>query len=165
MPDAMTRALAAAEDQPQTAYRALEALVRDTIGVTLFTTMELDLARGVAWRGYSNRPEAYPVSGEKPLSRDRFYETVIERGEALVVDSVADHLDVFPDYELIRALGCESCLNLPVIVAGEVLGTLNCLAGPGHYTSARVAVAETLKLPAAAVFLMARTLRATGGQA
>lgn len=147
-------AIADPGDQPQTAYRALEGLVRQTIGAKLFTIMLRDPARGVSRRCYSNMPDAYPIAGEKPMRHDRWSETVVTRREIFVANSVAEFADVFTDHELIRSLGCESCLNLPIVVGGEVLGTLNALNGPGHYTPQRVEAAGTLRLPGAAVLML-----------
>ncbi len=146
-------------NQPEAAYAALEALVDDTIGITLFTMMELDLGRGVARRTYSNMPEAYPSSGEKPMQPGKWSETVEGRHETFVANSIEDIAEVFADHELIQSLGCESCLNLPIVAGGKLLGTLNCLNVAGHFTPERVAAAETLKLPGAAVFLLAQSLK------
>jgi len=66
---------------------------------------------------------------------------------------------VFPDHELIQSLGCESCLNLPIVVGGIVIGTLNCLDEAGHYTPERVAVSETLKQAGAVAFLLNAQLK------
>lgn len=143
----------AAKDQPAAYLAALERLVDERIGVRLFTTMTLDRARGVARRSHSNMPDAYPVSGEKPIPVNAWME-VIERGETFVANSHAEIAAVFPDHELIRSLGCESCVNIPVTIAGTVVGTLNCLHQAGHYTPERLAAAETLKLPGAVAFLL-----------
>lgn len=155
-----TAAIASAENQPQATFRALEQLVHKTIGVKLFTITERHAERGVAWRSYSNMPEAYPVTGEKPLHNDRWSAQVVGRGEAFVANSVEEFADVFADHEHIAALGCESCLNLPIIINGEMKGTLNCLHEAGHFTPERVAAAEALKLPGAVAFLMAAEIRA-----
>ena len=61
---------------------------------------------------------------------------------------------VFPDFELIRSLGCESALNLPVVVAGRVIGTVNLLHEEGYYTDERVAAAANL-LPYATIAFLA----------
>jgi len=145
----------AAPGQPAAYLAALERLVDDTIGVKLFTLMALDRARGVARRSHSNMPDAYPVSGEKPFP-DNDWMTVIEAGRTFVANDDAAVAATFFDHELIRSLGCGSCLNLPVTVDGEVVGTLNCLHDAGHYTPDRVAAAESLKLPGAVAFLLAR---------
>lgn len=144
----------ARSDQPQAYLAALERLVDATIGVRLFTLMAIDRKGGVARRTHSNMPDAYPVSGEKPMQDNMWMDTVQRRGETFVANNIEDIAVVFPDHELIRSLGCESCLNLPVSIGGEVVGTLNCLHEAGHYTEARVAAAETLKLAGAVAFLL-----------
>ena len=35
-------------------------------------------------------------------------------------------------------MGLESVLNMPIVYGGRALGTINLLAGPGHYTEADV---------------------------
>ncbi|TDL75121.1 GAF domain-containing protein [Palleronia sediminis] len=148
-----TQALAA-KDQPETTFAALADLVRQTVGAKLFTTMSIDRDRGVARRNYTTMPDAYPVSGEKPLNKDRWGDIVEGQHKTFVANSIEEIADVFPDWELIRSLGCESCMNVPVVIGGQVLGTLNCLHDAGHYTPERVAAAENLKLPGAAAFLL-----------
>lgn len=66
---------------------------------------------------------------------------------------------MFPDHELIQSLGCESCLNLPIIINGQLRGTLNCLHNAGHYTPDRVAAAEGLKPAGALALLLAESIR------
>ena len=148
--------------QPETTYRALEALVHGVIGVKLFTLMEVDLSRGVAWRSYSNMPEAYPVFGEKPWVQNAWSKIVVERREIFVANSIQDIAEVFPDYELIQSLGCQSCLNIPVFICGEIRGTLNCLHEANHFTSERIAAAHDLKAAGALAFLLAQNLRYQG---
>lgn len=155
-------ALAMADSQPDTTYRALEKLVRDTIGARLFTLMEIDHRRGVAWRSYTNMPDVYPALGEKPLSRNKWAEIVEGRHETFVANTIEDIAEVFPDHELIRSLGCESCLNLPIVIMGDLRGTLNCLDLAGRYTPERVAAAQTLKTAGAAAFLLADAIRKNG---
>jgi len=104
-------------------------------------------------------PDAYPVKGEKPLMQNSWSEQVEERQETFVANSIEDIAEVFSDYELIQSLGCESCLNLPIVVDGAVLGTLNCLHDAGHYTQERVDAAQTLKSDGALALLLFKTLR------
>jgi len=141
-------------NQPETIFAALEQLVDDTIGIKLFTLMEIDHLRGVARRNYSNQPDAYPVSGEKPIRQDAWTTLVQGRHETFVANSIDEIAAVFPDYELIQTLGCESCLNLPIVVNDTVIGTLNCLHDAGHFTPERVKAADTLKQPGATAFLL-----------
>lgn len=159
----LTEALAQGRSQPEAIYKALERLVAKTIGVKLFTLMEVDHARNVAWRSYTNMPDAYPTLGEKPRHQNKWSEIVDVGGETFVANTIEEIAEVFPDHELIRSLGCESCLNLPVFINGTLRGTLNCLHEAGHYTPERVAVAETLKPAGAIAFLLAENLRMQGG--
>lgn len=158
MTNAFATALAAAEDQPATAFRGLEELTDDTIGVRLFTMLTFDAETRLARRIFSNMPEAYPVSGTKPMKDNDWTRTVLDRGEVFVANDAAGLAEVFFDHELIVSLGCESVLNLPILAGGAVLGTLNCLHGPGHYTPERTAAAGVLCVPGAAAFLLAEKL-------
>lgn len=149
----MTHALAAT-DQPDATLLALEHLVRDTIGAKLFTMMEIDPDAGVARRNYSNMPDAYPTSGTKPIQQNSWTEMVQDRHETFVANSIDEIAAVFPDHALIQSLGCQSCMNIPITVAGKVIGTLNCLHDAGHYTPERVAASEALKPMGALAFLL-----------
>ena len=44
----------------------------------------------------------------------------------------------FFDHELIRSLGCESSVNVPVRWQGETLGMLNILHESGYYDAADI---------------------------
>lgn len=145
--------------QPQATYEALEALVDETIGVKLFTLMEVDHQQGVARRTYSNMPSSYPSAGEKPIEPGIWTEIVQDRHEIFVANTIEEIAAVFGDFELIQSLGCESCLNLPIVVGGDLVGTLNCLNVAGHYTKERVEAANELKSAGALTFLLAASLK------
>jgi GAF domain-containing protein len=149
----LTEAIAST-NQPMTTFKALEALVHETVGIKLFTLMEVDHERGVARRNYSNMPEAYATSGEKPIQDNLWTAHVHDRQEIFVANSIKDISEVFPDHALIKSLGCESCMNIPIVVNGHLIGTLNCLHAEGHFTPERVAAAESLKQAGALAFLL-----------
>ena len=156
-------AVAQSDAQPDATFKALEELVDKSIGVKLFTLMEVDHDRNVAWRSYTNMPDAYPVLGEKPRVQNKWTDIVDGQHRIFVANSIEEIAEVFPDHELIRSLGCESCLNLPIFINGEMRGTLNCLHEAGHFTPERVAAAETLKPAGALAFLLAESIRHQGG--
>ena len=107
---------------PEAIYRALHA----ETGGRLFTVTVLDRDVGLARRVYSSDPDAYPVSGSKPMSQGEWTEQVIERGELFVANTVAEFAIYFPDHALIESLGCSAALNIP-ISAEDVIGTVNIL--------------------------------------
>ncbi|MFI0396828.1 GAF domain-containing protein [Paracoccus jiaweipingae] len=144
---AFSAAIAQGTGQPQRAFSALHDLTRATIGARLFTVMRFDADRGVAARLFSSDPLAYPPAGEKPVRPDRWSEQVLVRKQPFIANDLAAIAEVFSDHAQIAALGCQSCLNLPLIIGGQVLGTLNCLDVAGHYTPQRVAQAACLVAP------------------
>ncbi|MDE0111152.1 MAG: GAF domain-containing protein [Albidovulum sp.] len=148
-------AIEEAEGQPGAACAALEKLAKNAVGAKLFTLMTVESATLSGRRIYSNMPEAYPVSGRKRLPAGRWTSEVVGKRRIFVANNIAAIAGVFPDHELIRSLGCESIMNIPVAVAGNVIGTINCLDVAGSYTGERVDAACSLALPGIACFLMA----------
>ena len=147
----------------QTAFDALCALTRDVVGAKLFTVMTHDGSTGVAGRIYSNMPDAYPVAGTKPRNETDWSRQVIGEKRTFVANDIDDIAKVFDDHALIKSLGCESVINVPIVIGGEVLGTINCLHEAGFYTEEKVEAAEALKLPGAVCLLLDR-LNAKGGR-
>ena len=141
-------------DDVQSSCDELVKLVDDTVGTKLMTLMILDEDAGLARRIYSNMPDAYPVSGTKPMEKNPWSEKVLGRRETFVANTIEAIDDVFPDAALIKSLGCESVINIPIEINGKVLGSMNILHEAGHYTNERVEISEHLKLPASLCFLM-----------
>ncbi|MBW7922373.1 MAG: GAF domain-containing protein [Rubellimicrobium sp.] len=154
--DDLAAALATPEMQPAAALDAVGRLAEAVTGARLVTLMIHDPDDDSSERIWSNMPDAYPVSGRKPANHTHWSEIVIDRQETFVANSIAEVAAVFDDHPLIRSLGCESCMNLPIIVAGQVLGTVNCLDAAGYWTPERVAAARALLVPGAAAYLLHR---------
>ncbi|SEN81824.1 Xaa-Pro aminopeptidase [Gemmobacter aquatilis] len=121
-------------------HRAAEALG----GARLFTVSVQDTAAGLARRAYTSDAAAYPLSVPKPIQQDDWSRRVLIEGQPFIANTTAEFAPYFFDHAQINALGCFSAANLPVIVAGEVLGTINILDVEGHFTPARVAALQAL---------------------
>lgn len=151
---AFTRDLERATTQAA-AFEALGRLVAEVIGVKLFTVMTMDFEAGVARRAYTNEPEAYPASGNKPIQRNAWFERVHDQGESFVANTIEDIAKVFFDADIIASLGCGSVLNIPVRLRGEIIGTLNLLDVEGYFDEATVErCTRLLRLPAMGCFLL-----------
>ena len=159
-----TKAIASREGQPATAFEALCVLTDQIVGVKLFTIMTHDPADRVAGRVFSNMPDAYPVSGTKPANETDWSRQVIDEKKTFVANDIEGIKAVFDDHELILSLGCESVINIPIIVGDEVIGTINCLHEAGFYTPDKVKAAEALKLPGLACLLLNDRLINAGAQ-
>lgn len=137
-------------------WRALQVLAQAIVGARLFTVTTVDLDANVARRLYTNMPDAYPVSGTKPIHVDPWFEQVVLGKNLFVANTLKQISGHFPDWELIGSLGCGSCINMPVFVGGKVLGTVNMLDVEHHFTQQRVGLVTHLQVPAMAAFLAAQ---------
>jgi hypothetical protein len=139
------------------AFGALQALVQATVGAKLFTYMTVDMAAEVARRAYTSDPANYPTSGTKPIRYDSWFDLVHKERRYFVANTIAEIAKVFPDYELINSLGCQSVVNMPVVLGGELVGTVNMLDVEGYYTPERVdLIRELVAIPAKLAALVAR---------
>ncbi|HXW20080.1 MAG TPA: GAF domain-containing protein [Roseiarcus sp.] len=146
-------------DQPDATLSALQTIFRREVGAKLFTVMSFNAATRLSRRVHSSHPAEYPVSGFKPAPPGAWSRTVLDDRKIFVANSIEAIAEVFPDHELIRSLGCESVVNLPVVFSGAVIGTVNILDTAGFYTADRVAKVELLA-PFAALSLFAARLSA-----
>ena len=124
--------------KPDDAFDALHELTRATVGVRLFTIMTVDMDQMLARRVYTSDPENYPCSGTKPVEMNSWFEVVHTRREMFVANTLAEIAKVFPDHELIGSLGCGSVVNLPIVLGGQLVATMNVLDREHHYSSERV---------------------------
>ncbi|HCH31799.1 MAG TPA: hypothetical protein DE045_02515 [Oceanospirillaceae bacterium] len=149
-----TAALADGSSQPNTTLDAFFRLVDEHLGVRLLTLTVFDVEAGHAYRVYTNMPQAYPVLGTKPIKPTPWTDQVMGRHESFVANTIAELAEVFEDFELIDSLECGSVINIPIVVGGRFLGTVNCLHKEHYFTQQKVALSEALKLPAAACFML-----------
>ncbi|MGN6768735.1 MAG: GAF domain-containing protein [Rhizobiaceae bacterium] len=146
-------------EQPKSVFTVLDKIVQETVGTKLLTVLTYDRTIGRSFRLYSGDENAYPTGGGKEMRTTLFSKTVLDGKKpfsALTIEGIAE---VFADHELIRSLGCESCCNIPVVIEGEVAGTMNLLHVKGYYTTERVEQAMELRPYAAVALLLARQHR------
>lgn len=141
----------AEKDQPLATFRAVDQALAAVIGHRLFTILIHHPGLRQSERFYTNQPRAYPIGGRKPVTDAPWMQRVISGGEIYIGRNYDDIRSVFFDHELIRSLGCESVLNVPVRWKGQTLGTLNLLHEAGWYKESDEAPARLiahLALPA-----------------
>lgn len=141
-------------DSPEDCWRELEQFTRTIVDVRLFTVTTVDMPNLLARRVYSNMPLEYAVSGTKPITIDGWFDIVHGQKKMFVANTIADIAKVFPDHEQIWALGLGSVINLPVVIDGELVATINLLHEEHYYTPDRVLrIANGLTAPANATYL------------
>lgn len=156
---AVAKAIAEPGNQPEKAFDALCQMAQKVVGAKLFTIMDNNPAEQLVSRLYSNMPDAYPVSGTKPAGETTpWFDTVINQKKTFTTNTYEGIVRVFDDHELIRSLGCAAVINVPIVIDGAVLGTLNLLHEEGFYTEDKVKASDILKLPGAACMLLSKTV-------
>ncbi|WP_240232995.1 GAF domain-containing protein [Devosia lacusdianchii] len=141
---------------PLEAGAALHELAEALIGVRIFTLTAIEMAAGHVRRVYSSHPEVYPVLGTKPLVMDDWFHAMQTERRITAINTAADMEGNFGDLDLIRSLGCNASISVPVMAGNDLLGTINALDVEGRYTPEVVEAAAALIIPATAVFLILR---------
>jgi hypothetical protein len=139
---AAVAAAQAESGQPAPLFAALDTAMGQAIGHILFTILAIHPGAKESQRVHSNMPGAYPLGGRKPIERTPWFRSVLDEGVPYIGRSYEDIREVFFDHELIRSLGCESVLNVPVRWNGRSLGTINLLHRAGWYEEADIPVAR-----------------------
>lgn len=135
---------------------ALHRLAEAVIGARLFTLTAIEMPLMQVRRVYSSHPDVYPVLGTKPIVLDAWFEAMRTERRITAINTAAEMEGEFPDLDLIRSLGCNASLSVPVMVGGELVGTINALDGEGRYGPEAIERAADLIMPATAVFLILR---------
>ncbi|MCX5494135.1 GAF domain-containing protein [Kaistia dalseonensis] len=160
--DDMLAALGA-DQQPASTLARIEKIYQSEVGAIIFTVMTHDRQTNMSRRLYSSHPVEYPVSGYKQLPAGKWTDLVFGEKQPFVANTIEEIAEVFHDHELIASLGCGSCINVPFVFGGEVLGTVNILDGTGAYTPEKVGRAMALR-PFAATGLLAATVTEQAGK-
>ena len=115
---------------------AIDRALAAGIGHKVFTVLVVNWDAQENQRCYSSTADAYPVGGAKPISPGSL--TAVLEGRCRFLDTYDEIAAVFADHVLIRSLGCESCVNIPVRWHGKTIGMLNVLHEAHWYTAADV---------------------------
>ena len=120
------RAMATASNS-QALYAHLDGAVQRLFGHKLFTLLVVVNGGQEVERIYTSNAAAYPLTGRKAMGPTPWGDHVIKGLQPWHGRTMADIRWAFPDHALIESLGCGSCINIPVIVFGRMIGTMNVL--------------------------------------
>ena len=125
-------------------FELLENAFQEIIGHKLFTVLRYYKSSLELERIYSSNPSNYPLNGIKKLTNTDWSKMVLVDGNVYIGYNSNDIKLSFPDYELIERLGCRSVMNIPLILEGNVVGSVNLLNKENWYNKHQVQVAKML---------------------
>lgn len=126
----------------KTLYKAVDGALGRLIGHKLFTLLIAVDGGTFVQRVYSSNEAAYPLFGRKAMGPTPWGDHVL-KGKKNWMGNDADAIRwAFPDHELIASLGLASCINIPVMAFGRVVGTMNLLDEANAYTDEKMRVAD-----------------------
>jgi GAF domain-containing protein len=121
-------------DRPPRVFRVAEAITGAAIGHRMFTIMRYDAGRGEVERVHTSLPAAYPVGGRKRKKDTTWSDHVLRDMQVFRANDADGIRAAFDDHATIASLGLDSVLNIPLVLAGRSLGTMNLLHEAGWYT-------------------------------
>lgn len=129
-------------------FSQVAQICREYIGYKLLTITAInppsEQQKQTITRLWSSHENDYPTGGLKDLDCDEWSEIVIRRQQAMICSSSDEIVRAFSDHAKIAGLGCESGINLPIILHGKVLGTLNIFHEANWLTAERIQHANAL---------------------
>lgn len=129
----------------------------ELVGPGLLTINAWQAQGGVIERLWSSDPAAYPVGGRKIKGDTAWTRQLLVRGEVFVGEGDAALAAVFDDIAVIRGLGLNGVVNVPLCQDGSVIGTFNYLAAVQGWTAHEIAALRLLgQLSMPAVAALAR---------
>jgi transcriptional regulator with GAF, ATPase, and Fis domain len=127
---------------PEALYQRIDRAVQSLVGHRLFTLLVVVEGGREVERIHASNPVAYPLTGRKPMGQTPWGDHVIKGKQPWHGRNMADMRWAFPDHALIESLGCGSCINIPVIVLGQMIGTMNVLDRENAYDEQAVATLQ-----------------------
>ena len=155
----LKRSVAALEKsrELQPLFAEVARAYQSEVGFRLFTITAIDqsLPKPVR-RLWSSHPELYPIGGDKELASDAWTDKVMGSQQLMICNTANDIAATYPDHDVIDSLGCGSGMNLPIVLAGEVLGTLNIFNAARWFDEERIDRAHAMLALVYAPMLLTR---------
>lgn len=128
----------AASQQPEAVLKAVGQAFSRIPGYRLYTVTRVLPGGGEVERIYSTNMKAYPIGGRKPVLPNAYSQRVRREKKPFLARTPDGFSPFFPDHQTITSLGLGCVMNLPIIFADAVLGTVNLLDAEGVYDESHV---------------------------
>ncbi|WP_159587222.1 GAF domain-containing protein [Chelativorans xinjiangense] len=123
------------------------------LGESLITVLAPDRRRGCLVRIYSNDTAQYPLGDADTIESNRWFRRLFAERMPVVANNESEIARWLPDFVAFKGAGLSSLANIPVVVAGQVIGIANLMSGPEVFTQERIGLLEG-ETPTAALGIM-----------
>ncbi|WP_324658489.1 GAF domain-containing protein [Burkholderia thailandensis] len=137
-------------------FEAIAKVFFREVGFRLLTITSIQAGNATVKRLWSSNHEAYPIGGIKSLGNDEWNRAVIQKKKSIVCNDPSDVRRMFADHEDIARLDCGAGVNLPVVLRGSVIGTVNIFHEPRWFSGERLTRANELLILLYAPMILAR---------
>lgn len=121
-------------------------------GVRTVTYLATAPDRSVTHRIGTSDPVGFPIGGSDPIDGNAWNVRIFEEKRAIIGDTPALMAQFIPETDQLVAMGYGATLCAPIVIAGDVRGTVNLLGDAGIFTPATLAEIETLLPIAGLIF-------------
>jgi len=128
----------AASQQPDAVLKAAGQAFLRIPGYRLYTVTRVLPGGREVERIYSTDTKAYPVGGRKPVLPNAYSQRVRREKKPFLARTPDGFSPFFSDHQTITSLGLGCVMNLPIVFADAVLGTVNLLDAEGVYDESHV---------------------------
>lgn len=137
---------------------ALVGLLAEQPGVLDATLLIVSEDRTSVTRAATSNPKMFPIGGGETLSPDDpWCQRIMVERKPVIADGRAGLAQYLTDWQAIEAAGYGASGSFPVVVGGQVIGTINILAAQEHFTPERIVMTESILPFAALAFLIPST--------
>lgn len=134
----------ASKDGDNTGFSSVAEIFQKYIGFRLLTITSVLKKTSTVERIWTSDPHRFPVGGSKKLEDGEWGRVVMEQHKPLVCNQPSELRNFFFDHSTIAEVDCGAGVNLPVVLRGEVVGTVNIFHRADWFTPDRVSHAMAL---------------------
>jgi len=151
-PDFARRVSAALATGPEALMAELSAFCTALPGITAATYLAVAPDNSVLHRIGTSDPENLPVGGFDPVDDGAWCRRILGEKRAIIGDTPDAMRPFIPETDDLVAMGYGATMCVPLVIAGEVKGTINLLGDTGALTDEVLAHVDSILPIAALIF-------------
>ncbi|WDR03234.1 GAF domain-containing protein [Devosia algicola] len=133
-------------------FGALNHALLDITAIECVTYLATAPDRSVIHRVGTSDPSHFPIGGFDPIDDSAWCRRIFGDKQPIIANDSEQMRAFIPETDDLVAMGYEAIVCAPVVIAGEMRGTLNVLGGADAFTPPALAAIETLMPFVALIF-------------